>query len=121
MGKAALDTILHAGLSREPVEKAKTAASCAVSIRNTGHIGRLGEYAEEAARAGCIALITVGGGGRGKGPTVPFGGTEGAFSTNPIAIGVPTGDDSPFIVDYATSMVAEGKNSGRSEQRYRLT
>lgn len=91
------------------IEKAKTAASCSVSIRNTGHIGRLGEYAEVATRAGCIALISVGGGGRGRGPTVPFGGAEGAFGTNPIAIGVPTGDNSPFIVDYATSMVAEGK------------
>ena len=48
-------------------------------------------------------------GGRGAGPTVPYGGAEGAFGTNPIAIGVPTGDDSPFIVDYATSMIAEGK------------
>ncbi len=94
---------------KKAVEKAKTGASCAVSIRNTGHIGRLGEYAEEAARAGCISLITVGNGGRGRGPTVPFGGAEGAFGTNPIAFGVPTGDASPFIVDYATSMVAEGK------------
>ena len=91
------------------IEKAKSAASCCVSIVNTGHIGRLGEYAEEAARAGCIALISVGGGGRGAGPTVPYGGAQGAFGTNPIAIGVPTGDDSPFIVDYATSMIAEGK------------
>ena len=33
------------------VEKAKTAVSCAVSISNAGHIGRLGEYAEAAARA----------------------------------------------------------------------
>ena len=58
---------------------------------------------------GCLALISVGGGGRGRGPTVPYGGAEGAFGTNPIAIGVPTGDDNLFIVDYATSMVAEGK------------
>ena len=94
---------------KKAIEKAKASASCSVSILNTGHIGRLGEYAEEAARAGCISLITTGGGGRGRGPTVPFGGAEGAFGTNPIAIGVPTGDNSPFIVDYATSMVAEGK------------
>ena len=94
---------------KKAIEKAKASASCSVSILNTGHIGRLGEYAEEAARGGCISLITTGGGGRGRGPTVPFGGAEGAFGTNPIAIGVPTGDNSPFIVDYATSMVAEGK------------
>lgn len=91
------------------IEKAKSAVSCSVSLSNTGHIGRLGEYAEAAASAGCIGLITVGTGGKGAGPTVPYGGSQGTFSTNPIAIGVPTGDDSPFIVDYATSMIAEGK------------
>lgn len=89
--------------------KAKTSATCCVSIFNTGHIGRLGEYAEEAADAGCIGLITVGKGGKGAGPTVPYGGSQGVFSTNPIAIGVPTGDGTPFIVDYATSVIAEGK------------
>lgn len=82
---------------------------CSVSVFNTGHIGRLGEYAEEAAAAGCIGLITVGKGGKGVGPMVPYGGSQGTFSTNPIAIGVPTGDDTPFIVDYATSVIAEGK------------
>ena len=91
------------------IEKAKTAVSCCVSISNTGHIGRLGEYAEQAAAAGCIGLITVGTGGEGGGPTVPYGGAKGRFGTNPLAIGVPTGDAAPFIVDYATSMVAEGK------------
>lgn len=94
---------------RKAIEKAKTSASCCVSIFNTGHIGRLGEYAEEAAGAGCIGLISVGMGGKGAGPTVPYGGSQGTFSTNPIAIGVPTGDDTPFIVDYATSVIAEGK------------
>lgn len=94
---------------KRAIEKAKTAVSCCVSISNTGHIGRLGEYAEQAAAAGCISLITVGMGGEGAGPTVPYGGAKGRFGTNPIAIGVPTGNASPFIVDYATSMVAEGK------------
>ncbi len=94
---------------RKAIAKAKTSATCCVSIFNTGHIGRLGEYAEEAAAAGCIGLITVGKGGKGAGPTVPYGGSQGTFSTNPIAIGVPTGDDTPFIVDYATSVIAEGK------------
>ncbi len=94
---------------RKAIAKAKTSATCCVSIFNTGHIGRLGEYAEEAAAAGCIGIITVGKGGKGAGPTVPYGGSQGTFSTNPIAIGVPTGDDTPFIVDYATSVIAEGK------------
>ena len=94
---------------RKAIAKSKTHACCCVSIFNTGHIGRLGEYAEEAANAGCIGLITVGMGGKGVGPVVPYGGSQGTFSTNPIAIGVPTGDDTPFIIDYATSVIAEGK------------
>ena len=94
---------------RKAVEKANTAVSCGVSLKNTGHIGRLGEYAEIAAKAGCIGIISVGTGGKGAGPTVPYGGSQGTFSTNPIAFGVPTGDDAPFIVDYATSVIAEGK------------
>ena len=31
------------------------------------------------------------------------------LDTNAIAIGVPTGDEAPFIADFATSVVAEGK------------
>ena len=44
-----------------------------------------------------------------QGSTVPFGGAGGATGTNPIAVGVPTGDDAPFVIDIATSMIAEGK------------
>jgi LDH2 family malate/lactate/ureidoglycolate dehydrogenase len=91
------------------IEKAKPAGVCCVSLINTGHIGRLGEYAEAAAHAGCIGVITVGGGGKNQGSTVPFGGAGGVTGTNPIAVGVPTGDDAPFIIDFATSMIAEGK------------
>ncbi len=94
---------------RKAIEKAKISNTCCVSIFNTGHIGRLGEYAETAAAADCIGLITVGKGGKGSGPTVPFGGSQGTFSTNPMAIGVPTGDDRPFVIDFATSVIAEGK------------
>jgi LDH2 family malate/lactate/ureidoglycolate dehydrogenase len=91
------------------IEKARRSAICCVNLVRTGHIGRLGEYAEQAARAGCIGIVTVGWGQTGSGSTTPYGGARGAFGTNPIAFGVPTGDDVPFIVDYATSMVAEGK------------
>jgi LDH2 family malate/lactate/ureidoglycolate dehydrogenase len=91
------------------IRKARQADVCSVSFVRIGHMGRLGEYAEAAARAGCIGLITYGSGGRNSGSTVPFGGAGKALGTNPIAVGVPTGDDIPFIIDFATSTVAEGK------------
>jgi LDH2 family malate/lactate/ureidoglycolate dehydrogenase len=61
-----------------------------------------------AARAGCIGLVTCGGGGPGS-RIVPYGGARGALGTNPIAIGAPTGGEAPFLIDFATSMIAEGK------------
>ena len=91
------------------IEKAKESNVCNVSLLRTGHIGRLGEYAEIAAAEGFISIITTGLGQKNQGATVPFGGAEGRLSTNPIAIGVPTGDNAPFIMDFATSVVAEGK------------
>ena len=91
------------------IDKAKRFNVACASLYDTTHIGRLGEYLEVAARAGCISIITFGTGQRGAWPVVPFGGAVGGLGTNPIAIGCPTGDDSPFVADIATSVIAEGK------------
>ena len=94
---------------RRAIEKAKTARTCFATLTRTGHIGRVGEYAQEAAESGYIGIVTVGGGSKGGGGILPFGGAVGALGTNPIAIGVPTGDNTPFLIDFATSMIANGK------------
>ncbi|MCB0085486.1 MAG: Ldh family oxidoreductase [Caldilineaceae bacterium] len=91
------------------IDKAQRETICCVTFSNLNHIGRVGEYAEAAARADCLGMITVGGGGQGQGSVAPFGGAQPALGTNPIAIGAPTGDDVPFVVDFATSVVAHGK------------
>lgn len=94
------------------IDKARRENVCAISFTQVGHVGRLGEYAEMAAAAGCVGLITVGGGStKDINRVVPFGGGagSGALGTNPIAIGAPTGDDTPFVLDFATSVMAEGK------------
>ena len=39
----------------------------------------------------------------------PFGGTERRFSTAPFCVGIPRPGLSPLILDFATSLVAEGK------------
>jgi hydroxycarboxylate dehydrogenase B len=39
----------------------------------------------------------------------PFGGVERRFSTAPCCIGIPPPGEDPLILDFATSLVAEGK------------
>ena len=75
----------------------------------SAHAGRIGAYGEQAARAGLISIacVNVHGGGR---LVAPFGGAERRLATNPIMVAAPTEDaDAPFVLDMATSVVAEGK------------
>ncbi|MGH2404239.1 MAG: Ldh family oxidoreductase, partial [bacterium] len=94
---------------RRAIEKAQHAGVCCVSLTRLNHIGRLGEYAEQAARAGHIGIVTWGSAEPGEETTVPYGGAKGALGTNPIAAGVPMGERPPFVLDYATSSIAVGK------------
>jgi hydroxycarboxylate dehydrogenase B len=50
--------------------------------------------------------VNDGGGGQ---RVVPHGGVAGRLSTNPFAVGLPTGTAEPFILDISTSVVAEGQ------------
>ncbi|HWC04679.1 MAG TPA: Ldh family oxidoreductase [Methylomirabilota bacterium] len=79
-----------------------------VAVRHSTHIGRLGEYAERAAGAGLIGLVTVGAIGAGIGGVVPFGGRTRFLGTNPWALSMP-GRRRHFVFDAATSTLAEGK------------
>lgn len=89
------------------IEKARATGMGAVSITNSHHIGRLGEYAEQAAAEGFAAILVTG--GRSIGGASPFGGAEGALGTNPIAFGFPSADGRHFISDFATTAIAGAK------------
>lgn len=90
------------------IEKAKRHHLGAATLANANHIGRLGTYAERAALAGCIGVVSLGVGGT-SGTTAPFGGTRGAMGSNPIAAAVPVAGDVPFVMDMATSVFSNGK------------
>lgn len=89
------------------IEKCRAAGLSAVALRNAGHIGRVGEWAEMAAAAELLSVHFVT--ASGSVLVAPFGGVERRFSTAPICIGVPRPDAGPLILDFATSLVAEGK------------
>jgi len=94
--------------TRLALQKARQHGIASVGLRQAGHIGRLGEYAEMATREGLIAIVMASGGPTG-GLMAPYGGAERVLSTNPIGAGVPARDHDPFVMDYATSVVAAGK------------
>jgi LDH2 family malate/lactate/ureidoglycolate dehydrogenase len=95
------------------IDKAKKHGTAVVSVVRCNHIGRLGQWAAQASAQGVIAMVTVGGGGGsafgGRGAAAPYGGAEGAYSTNPISIGIPGGETPDMLLDFATTVVAEGK------------
>jgi uncharacterized oxidoreductase len=89
--------------------KARTSGIAAGTIRNCGHIGRLGEYAERAAESDMILIATVNNDGAGQ-RVAPPGGIEPRLGTNPLCIAVPTKcAEGPLVLDFGTSVVAEGK------------
>jgi hydroxycarboxylate dehydrogenase B len=90
------------------IDKANRCGISAVGAYHCYHVGHIGVYALLAAEVGMIAIIAVNDGGGGQ-RVVPHGGIAGRLSTNPLAVGLPTGTAEPFVLDISTSVVAEGQ------------
>jgi uncharacterized oxidoreductase len=89
------------------IEKCKKAGLAAVALRNAGHVGRVGDWAEMAAAEGLVSIHFVN--ASGSVLVAPYGGVDRRFSTAPYCVGVPRAGQEPLILDFATSVVAEGK------------
>ena len=89
------------------IARARQHGSCILSLASAHHLGRIGHFAEMAVAEGLVAMHFVNVLSR---PVVaPWGGGDGRFGTNPCCIGVPLAGAEPFILDFATSRVAQGK------------
>ena len=89
------------------IAKAAKSGIALICLRNCGHLGRVGDWAELAASVGQVSLHFLN--TSGARCVAPFGGSDRRLSTNPITIGVPVAGGDPVIMDMTTSMVAEGK------------
>src|SRR5262245_22691217 len=89
------------------IDKCKAMGLSMVALRNAGHIGRVGDWAEMAAEAGIVSVHFVN--ASGSVLVAPFGGSERRLSTAPFCVGVPRPGEAPVVLDFATSVVAEGK------------
>ena len=89
------------------ISKCKAMGLSLVALRNAAHVGRVGEWAERAAAQGLVSMHYVN--AASSLLVAPFGGVDRRFSTAPYSVGIPRPGQDPLILDFATSIVAEGK------------
>lgn len=90
------------------VEKSAKHGVAVVALRNSGHLGRIGDWPLMAARTGRLSIHFVNTSGAGI-LVAPFGGINRRLSANPIAFGAPTRNGPPILLDMSACTIAEGK------------
>ena len=109
-GNGTFGQVVAAKSTSLAVERARQNGVATVTMTNLDHTGRIGTYPEMAAASNMASIMVTGVVGGASGMNVaPFGGTSRKLGTNPIAIGFPYLSGSPMLLDFATSVSAEGK------------
>jgi L-2-hydroxycarboxylate dehydrogenase (NAD+) len=87
------------------INNAKKTGLGLVAVKNSGHYGLSGYYAEQAVKKNLMVMVFT-----SAPPAVaPHGALKSLFGTNPICFGSPTGSKIPFILDTSISMINRGK------------
>jgi len=89
------------------IERARKHGVCVMALGYAHHLGRIGHWAEQAVAQGFISIHFVNVISRAI--VAPWGGSDARFGTNPFTVGIPLPGEPPFILDMATSAVAQGK------------
>jgi len=89
------------------IERAKKHGSCIMALGNAHHLCRIGAWAEMAVAEGLISVHFVNVVSRGS--VAPHAGADARFGTNPFTVGIPVKGREPVLLDFATSVVAQGK------------
>jgi len=90
------------------IEKSARHGVAVIALRNSGHLGRIGDWPLVAAQAGKLSLHFVNTTGAGI-LVAPHGGINRRLSANPIAAGVPIAGGPPLLLDISACTMAEGK------------
>ncbi len=90
---------------KQAIKSAKKTGLGFIGIKNSGHYGLSGYYAEQAVKKNLIALCFT----NAPPALAPFGSKKALFGTNPICFGAPTSLKVPFIFDASVSIINRGK------------
>ncbi|MBU1359494.1 MAG: Ldh family oxidoreductase [Gammaproteobacteria bacterium] len=95
------------------IEKARTAGVAWVGARSSNHAGPASLYARMPIAHDMIGLYFAVGNAN---HLPPWGGTSMLLSTNPIAAGIPAGDEPAVLLDMATTVTAYGKVKAKAKR-----
>jgi len=90
---------------RTAIAKSKEVGVGFVSVRNSNHYGIAGYYAMMALEYDLIGISMT----NADVLMVPTFGRDAMLGTNPISVAVPSGEERPFVLDMATSVISKGK------------
>ena len=100
LGQVACDTALELGM-----QKARLCGIAFIGVRDCGHIGAAGYYAQYAAREGFVTMVT----GNDMPSVAAPGSRKAILGSNPLAWAAPNANGHPLLLDIATAAVAGGK------------
>jgi uncharacterized oxidoreductase len=89
------------------IARARQHGSCIMTLANAHHLGRIGHWAEMAVAQGLVSIHFVNVISHAR--VAAYGGADARFGTNPMCVGIPLPGEAPFLLDMATSAVAQGK------------
>lgn len=87
------------------IEKANESGACMVTVRNSNHYGIAGYYAMMALPHDMIGISFT----NAQPLVAPTYGRTALLGTNPIAVAAPAGENRPYVLDMATSIVPIGR------------
>ena len=87
------------------IKNAKKTGIGLIGIKNSGHYGLSGYYAEQAVKKKLIVFCFT----NAPPAIAPHGARKSLFGTNPICFGTPTSSKIPFILDTSVSVINRGK------------
>jgi uncharacterized oxidoreductase len=106
-GQAGYGQVIGLEATDIAIARAKLHGVCVMALANSHHLCRIGQWAEQAVAEGLVSISFVNVISRAI--VAPFAGSDARFGTNPCTIGIPLHGQPPFILDMATSGVAQGK------------
>ena len=90
---------------KKAIQNAKKTGIGMVAVKNSGHYGLSGYYADQAVKKNLITMIYT----NAPPAVAPHGSLKSLFGTNPICFGAPSGSKIPFILDTSISLINRGK------------